>query len=85
MLIFTIDLWSSLLFVLCGVVIVGCIREIQCCVVPGILVTIPSFVKCYGIRKAYWLSVFVPFKLSLACLNVEFKLVFSVLITNFMI
>ena len=68
-------------FALCGVVSVGCIGEILCCVVLGIVCTISSLTKCDGLN-ILWSQVYSSDRVSCVFRNGEVNLLLLVLSLN---
>ena len=83
---FTVDcilVCGNAVFLFRGVVSVGWMEEMLCCVVVVIVSTISSLMKCDEVWISFCVQFFVPFKFSCVILKVEFKLLFPVLSVNF--
>ena len=56
--------------------------EMLCCVVVGIVSTTSSLIKCDGVWISCCVRFFAPLKVFCVLINVEIKLIFSVLSVN---
>ena len=74
---------KGIIFYLCGVVSVGWIGEIFCCVVKGSVSSFSSFTRCDGVWISCCVKFLVALRVSSILLNDELKLLLLALSLNF--